>query len=273
MKNRVNLGLVGVVVLLAAVAGILFWQNGNLASAERCAAGRSCQTTVSGDGLKLNVVSVDQADIFFNIQAEYPQISGADPAFNAKIAATVNGLIDKFKTEAKDDFAARNATRPVGQASLSNPDEPFDFIAAWTPAQFGPRYASFMVDIYYFSGGAHGTDQVFAFNYDLQNQKEITISDFMGSPANLDKLAKLSRDQVISQLQANGLQANDSLTQMTNDGTKAVPDNYRNFNFGYGKFTVYFEQYQVAPGSAGTVTLNFYKSDLDQAGIATSYLN
>lgn len=273
MKNKIVLGLEVGVLALAVLAVFLYWQNDKLAVAERCAAGRSCQAVGLGNGVKMGIVALDQTDSFYNIQAEYPQIEGADMAFNAKIASTVNRMIDTFKKEARDNFDARNSTLPAGQPVLQKPEEPFDFVASWTPAQFGPKYASFEIDIYYFSGGAHGADHIFVFNYDLQNQKEITIGDFLGSQTNLDKLAKLSQDQVTAQLQSNGLQANDSLAQMIQDGTKATSDNYRNFIFGYGKLIIFFEQYQVAPGSVGSVTINIYKDDLERAGINTDFLN
>jgi len=268
MGNKITLVLGIGVVALAGLASFLYWQNVNLAAAKQ----EGAVSGVTAGGTRMSVVTVSQADDFYNIQAEYPQFDGADPSFNGKISSTVDGLIAGFKKEAKDNFDARNATMPPGNSPLQKPQEPFDFIAAWTPAQSGPRYVSFMADIYYFSGGAHGTDQIFAFNYDLQNKKEITIADFLGSADNLDKLAKLSRDQITEQLKSDGLQMDDSLTRMIDDGTKATPDNYRNFTFGYGKLTVYFEQYQVAPGSAGSLTVVFYKNDLDQEGINTSYL-
>jgi hypothetical protein len=223
--------------------------------------------------VRMSVVTISQTDDFYNIQAEYPQFEGADPGFNQKIADTVNGQINAFKKEAKDNFDARNSTLPAGQSSLANPAEPFDFIAAVTPAQYGPDYESFMIDIYYFSGGAHGIDQIFAFNYDLKNKKEIKITDFLGSAENLAKLASLAQNQVTAQAQANGLQINDSLKQMINDGTAATADNYRNFTFGYSKLTVYFEQYQAGPGSSGMITATFYKSDLDQSSIKSTYLD
>ena len=228
---------------------------------------------ISPNTVPMSVVSVTQSDSFYDIQAEYPQFTGIDPAFNQKISSLVTSQIDSFKKEAKDNFDARNATVPPGQKPLKNPEQPFDFIASMTPAQFSPSYVSFMIDIYYFSGGANGADQIFAFNYDLKNKKEISILDFTGSQAGLDKLASLAQAQVTSQLQSNGLQIDGTLKQMIADGTKATPDNYSNFTFGYGKLTVYFEQYQAAPGSAGTITTTFYKTDLDQGSINSSYLN
>ena len=262
-----------VVVILAAVLWSSYQNNAK-------SAGSSAKTAVTGIGpaispnvVPMSVVSVTQSDGFYNIQAEYPQFSGVDPAFNKKISSLINDQIKSFQKESKDNFDARNATMPAGQKPLKSPEQPFDFIASMTPAQFSPAYVSFMIDIYYFSGGANGIDQIFAFNYDLKNKKEISITDFAGSQAGLDKLASLAQSQVTSQLQSNGLQIDSTLKQMIADGTKSTSDNYSNFTFGYGKLTVYFEQYQAAPGSAGTITTVFYKSDLDQNSINSSYLN
>lgn len=269
MKNKIILILVSGIIVLAALSAVLYWRSAQLAAEKN---NQSCFLPSQANGVRMSVASVSQSDGFYNIQAEYPQFDAADPAFNQKIAGLINSELANFKKEAKDNFDARNETMPAGQPVLQNPEQPFDFIAVWTPAQFGPRYLSFMIDIYYFSGGAHGIDQIFAFNYDLENKKEITIDDFLGSADNLNKLAAMAQEQVTTQLQSNGLQSNDSLTQMIQDGTKPVLENYRNFTFGYGKLAIYFEQYQAAPGSAGTLTVNFYKNDLEQNAISSTYL-
>jgi hypothetical protein len=271
--KKIILVLVAGVIVLAALSAFLYQRYSELAVV--AGFGKTTQACPSGQSsaVAMSVVSVNQSDSFYNIQAEYPQFGCADAAFNQKIANVVIGKIDAFKKEAKDNFDARNATMPAGQPPLQNPEQPFDFVATMTPAQFSPHYESFMIDVYYFSGGAHGIDQIFSFNYDMANKKEITIGDFLSSQAGLDKLATLSLAQVTSQLQSSGLQIDPSVTQMVADGTKATADNYRNFTFGYGKLTVYFEQYQVAPGVYGTMTVNFFKNDLTQDGINASYLD
>lgn len=269
MKNKISL-ILAIVAIVGMGAG-LYWQYGKLL---KCGDSQVCAPdSMPANSVGMSVVTVEQSDSFYDIRAEYPQFDSADATFNKKIADTVNGLVDVFQKEAKNNFDARNATMPPGQPVLQNPAEPFDFIAAVTPAQYSPDYESFMIDVYYFSGGAHGIDQILAFNYDLKNKKEITIVDFLGSADNLAKLAQMAQSQVAAQVQSSGLQLNDSLKQMIADGTAATAGNYRNFTFGYGKLTVYFEQYQVAPGSAGTIKIDFYKNDLEQNGINTNFIN
>jgi hypothetical protein len=275
MKNKyINLFLALGVIGLAILSAVLYERYAELSAVvNRGNADQTCLNAAQADTVRMSVVTVSQSDGFYNIKAEYPQFDCVDPVFNQKISGLVNGKIDSFKKEAKDNFDARNATMPAGQPAMQNPEQPFDFIATMTSAQLSPRYESFMIDIYYFSGGAHGIDQVYAFNYDLANKKEIAIGDFLGSPAALDKLAAMSKDQVAAQLQSNGLQADESLAKMIQDGTKAAPDNYRNFTFGYGKLTVYFEQYQAAPGAYGTLVVDFFKNDLTRNAISTNYLD
>ena len=184
--NKIKFVLGAGIVVLAGALWFLYRRYVNEAGAlAKCNASQACVTNQNqANDVKMSIVSVAQSDSFYNIKAEYPQFEGADVAFNKKIVDTVNGQIAAFKKEAKDNFDARNATMPAGQAKLENPEQPFEFIASWTPAQFDTRYESFMIDVYYFSGGAHGIDQIFAFNYDLQNKKEITVADFLGSAAN-----------------------------------------------------------------------------------------
>lgn len=273
MENKRIISILAVgVAVLAVLSAYLYQRNTELKASVK--PDDTVQTCLGqSDAVAMSVVSVNQSDSFYNIKAEYPQFGCADPAFNQKIADLVNGQITAFKKEAKDNFDARNATMPEGQVLLEKPEQPFDFVASMTPAQFSPKYESFVIDIYYFSGGAHGIDRIFAFNYDLAGKKEITIGDFMASQDNLDKLAAMAKEQVAAQMQSSGSPADASLAQMIADGTKATGDNYRNFTFGYGKLTIYFEQYQVAPGAYGTVTVNFFQNDLIQNSITTSYLD
>jgi hypothetical protein len=271
MANKNIFILVLAAAVLAGLSAFLCWQNGRVAVGPEGTDIEQVSSTVRNGGVKMSVVSASQSDNFYNIQAEYPQFDDADPAFNQKIADLVKGQIENFKKEAKDNFDARNATMPEGEPILQEPEQPFDFIATWTQDRSGASYLSFVFDIYYFSGGAHGIDQIFAFNYDLENKKEITISDFLGSAESLDKLSKMAQDQVASQLQSNGMEMDDSMAQMVREGTRSTSENYRNFTFGSDKLTLYFEQYQAAPGAAGTIKIVFSKDDLERNGIVSNY--
>jgi hypothetical protein len=181
--------------------------------------------------------------------------------------------IDTFKKNTKDNWDARIATNPPGQSVPEIPSVPFDFIANWEPVQLNKEYLSFAINIYYFSGGAHGINKVCAFNYDIVQKKKLTINDFLGNSLQaLQELSQISAQQVTSQLQSSGVQIDDSLIQMIQQGTKPVLDNYNNFNFNYNSLIIYFQQYQVAPGYVGPVTITIFKNILYEKSIMSDYL-
>ena len=224
-------------------------------------------------GLEMSISSISQTDNFYNIQVEYPQFRDIAAAFNDQVSAFITGEIDTFKKNTKDNWDARIATTPPGQTVPENPAAPFDFIANWKPVQLNKEYLSFVINIYYFSGGAHGLNEVYAFNYDIVQKKELTINDFLGnSPQALQELSQIAAQQVTSQLQSSGVQIDDVLTQMIQQGTKPTLDNYHNFNFNYNSLTIYFQQYQVAPGYVGPVTITIFKNTLDENSIMSDYL-
>jgi hypothetical protein len=224
-------------------------------------------------GASMSVASVHQKDAFYNIQAEYPQFASADADFSKSIADLINSKIETFKKEAKENYEARVATAPEESPLPETPTQPFDFIAEWKPAQINGDYISFVINLYYFVGGAHGANEIYAFNYDVKEQKQISILDFLNSSQDsLDKLAQLAEQDVTLQLQSSGMQMDDFLTQMIQQGTAATEDNYKNFTFNYNSLTIYFQQYQVAPGAAGSITSVFYKNTLDANSIRSDYL-
>lgn len=219
-------------------------------------------------GLQASVVSINQKDSFFNIRAEYPQFKTASKEFNSKISKLIEDRISQFKKESQDNWQARRAT---DSSIPENPDVPFDFIAAWSPAQLNDKYLSFSLTTYYFSGGAHGATLIDAFNYDVKQNKEITIEDLIGK-GNLDKFSQLAKQEVQAQLQGAGLELDESINQMIEQGTSSNLDNYQNFNFNSNAVIVYFQQYQVAPGYLNILIATIYKQELEQNSVSSPYL-
>jgi hypothetical protein len=251
-----------IIIIILAAAVVWFVKN------ERVS------TEISAEkDLEMSISSISQTDNFYSIQVEYPQFGDIAAAFNDQVSSFITGEINTFKKNTKDNWDARIATTPPGQTVPENPAAPFDFIANWKPVQLNKEYLSFVINIYYFSGGAHGLNEVYAFNYDIVQKKEITINDFLGnSPQALQELSQIAAQQVISQLQSSGVQIDDVLTPMIQQGTKPTLDNYHNFNFNYNSLTIYFQQYQVAPGYVGTVTITIFKNTLDENSIMSDYL-
>jgi len=252
--------LITIIVIIAA--GVVIWgiQSGKF--------------FVEENSLPMSVKSVYQADNFYNIQAEYPQFKNADESFNKKISDLITEEIDNFKKEAKANWEARVETATPENPVPENPEEPFDFIGTWDSTQINDKYISFVINLYYYTGGAHGINIVYTFNYDIKQKKEISILDFLNSPQeSLAKLATLTAQDIAWQLEIYDSTPNaDFIKQMIEDGTKPTEENYKNFNFSYNALTIYFQQYQVAPGSAGIMKVTFYKNTLDTNSISSDCL-
>jgi len=226
------------------------------------------------EGVSMSVRSISENDGFYNVQAGYPQFSDVLPSFNDKISSLITERIAMFKESARENWDARIATALPGEIVPEIPEAPFDFIAEWKPVQLNEEYLSFVMDIYYYSGGAHGTSETHAFNYDIIEGKEITIEDFLGnSQQAFENLSQISAEQVAYQLQSAGLEMDDFVTQMIEQGTEPSVENYSSFNFNHNSLTIYFQQYQVAPGADGLITITIFKDTLAENSILSGYLD
>ncbi len=223
--------------------------------------------------LPVNIQSIQESDSFFRVQAEYPQFQTAGPDFNQEIATLISDKIDSFKKQSVDSWKARLDTMPADKPVPQNPEEPFEFIASWEAAQLNNKYLSLVIKIYYFSGGAHGNEEICAFNYDMLQKKKIGIEDFFYSPQEaLKKISEISAQDIVNQLQSRGWREDDSLKEMLSQGTAPLFENFRNFNFDSHNLIIYFQRYQVAPGAVGSLTVRVSRQMLEQNSLQSDYL-
>ena len=256
-NNRVLILFLSVICLLT----IELWIN------------KACGQQPAISSLPMSLQSIVESDKFLRIQAEYPQFETATPSFNQRISSLISGKISSFKKESLDNWGARLKTLSPGESVPKHPETPFDFIASWQRAQLNNRYLSFVIKIYYFTGGAHGSEEIHAFNYDMIMKKEININDFLGySQEALPRISKISAQDITSQLQSMGWKEDDNLTEMVNQGTAPVPENFKNFNFNSYSLIVYFQRYQVAPGATGSLTVTIPRITLQKDSVRSDYL-
>jgi hypothetical protein len=260
-------------LVLVAVAVVIFWKP---AVKETESNNNLPQNTTSTLGNQQNAPKVfatatviSQKDNFYDIKAEYPQFTEVNPAFNKQISDLISEKISAFKKDAQEYWTARKATASPGEVIPENPEEPFDFIASWTRTQVNDEYISFVLNIYYFSGGAHGITEIRAFNYDVGKNKTISITEFLGK-SSLSKLSQAVRSEYPG-MDENG-DPDPALDQMIQAGTQPVVDNFKEFNFNSNSLIIYFQQYQVAPGSYGPVTITMPESMLEKYAITSDYL-
>ncbi|MCK9578400.1 DUF3298 and DUF4163 domain-containing protein [bacterium] len=219
----------------------------------------------------ITVSTISQSDEIFNINAQYPQFSLVNPSFNKKISDLINTRLSEFKKSSQENLKAMKETITVGEPM---PDWKFYFKADWEPAQINKDYISVVVNVYSFSGGAHGDSEVYTFNYDLASKKEITFSNFIGdSQENLKTISRLAIEDLVNQ-RANFGETNskDIKKELEEGGAAPIFDNFNYFTFDNDMVTVYYQKYQVGAGAMGIMKTSFQKSYLIDQSISSKYL-
>jgi hypothetical protein len=206
---------------------------------------------VKREGLPMRIVSVKENTRLYDLRAEYPQFDSADPAWNSEIQSYVTGRIADFKKTAEENWQARNATAPEGEAKKEFPDVPFIFSIAWSPEKLDEDSASFILRLEAFEGGANTRQEIKTFNYDFGKGKPIALADLFPEEGDgyLQKISKYARTVLISKLTADF--EGGAPTDMIESGTEPTIENFENFTFTDQAVMFYFPKYQVAPGVAG----------------------
>lgn len=128
---------------------------------------------------------------------------------------------------------------------------------------------SYVFNTYEFTGGAHGINVVNTFTFD--NKGKINIEDILDfSNGNGVKLSKILAKKIIPEgdemINEDMLMTGLGITYLKSDGSIDkekcncdgfyIGSNFQNFYINDTGITFLFGQYQVAPGAAGTVSVN-----------------
>ena len=177
---------------------------------------------------------IAQADL------DIPEVDG-QPKLNSMISKQINSWYDNFISEAELN---RQMAEEYGQ--------PFTFETQWKVPMNNEECTSLLLSSYQFTGGANGVEQMASFTWNKITQKIMPLESFLPlvlTEPSLESLAAVCRAELTTALSA----AHDSnLQEMIQAGTEPVAENYQIFTISEEGLTIYFQKYQVAPGSAGT---------------------
>lgn len=189
------------------------------------------------------MISVAQDSYLLSVSGSYPQFMQADAGFNQKIATMVTGGIADFKKAVNDDYQAR--LKIGGDEFQKQFEQGGMYTLSWKAeiVQSNDRFISVIIRQEGYTGGAHGYHLITSYNYDVKNNKELMITDFMS----LADASAQSRIQLKEKFQENG--GFDAVVEsMIDDGTESdSSENFKVFTFIPKSLTVYFPEYQVAP--------------------------
>ena len=126
----------------------------------------------------------------------------------------------------------------------------FEFDMDSSPVYEDANHISFLLNVYQFTGGAHGTTSLIPVTYSKQTKKLLSLEEAV-QPTRKDWLSALSTEA--------RKQLNDQVKKQTfvsdedwiNKGTEPSKENFSVFKLEKNAVRIIFSQYQVGPYSSG----------------------
>lgn len=182
----------------------------------------------------------------YKLTAQTPQLTGSDDprvaAFNQRLQDLVTKEVDAFRKNFQELPVTEYSSGSSLEVSYTLVSQVYDF---W----------SFKFDFSFYSdGAAHPGLYSITINYDLNQGKELALSDlFIPNSNYLDLISKYCVAELSKQPFADS---------MFLEGADPKPENYRTWIFTSKELIIYFDEYQVAPYAAGPQTVNIPLSEL-----------
>ena len=183
----------------------------------------------------------------YEITISYSQIKG----LNNSSEKGYNNLLKSFIRAQSDSF----------KVWMEDWDSPPDF-------EYGSFYdlndtvlysdsrivSTLFYELDYFAGAAHPSNNNYSFNYDLEKNKEITLSDiFQGNYLKL--LSEICIEEISKSKKDYDAEFNTADDEWLNSGAGPDEKNFKVFNITKDKFIITFPTYQVASYAEGPQTV------------------
>lgn len=187
----------------------------------------------------------------FKIDATYPYIAGQD-AFNKLASDYINSQIADFKNNSLQNDNAVKETDPTTYAQYPRQ---YDFMASYEKGLTNENIISVVIQIYSFTGGAHGATTYKQINYDVKNKKEIKLADiFVGQKDYLQKISDFCVADLTKQINEKAGEGS-AQSSWISDGAGPKEENFSVFLINKDNIIIYFPQYQVAAYALGSFTV------------------
>jgi hypothetical protein len=169
----------------------------------------------------------------YHVEIVYPKIHNA----SNESKRDFNNLIRDFVESKKADF--------MKEVTSGDYDDrmPFEFYVSFDVDYSNDHFISVAFYTYYFLGGAHGSTIGYSFNYDLDYNRNLKLSDiFEGNYLNIIS------DYCIKELLKDDEYADNDWIK---EGAGPKEENFAAFTLNNEGLVIHFQQYQVLPYAAG----------------------
>lgn len=160
-----------------------------------------------------------------------------------------------FVQKINNDFVSQygSLTKAEADKMQIRADEQYELYIS-TKTYTSNKTVSYVLEVYEYTGGAHGGTSVSSFTYDLSG-KLVNQSDVL-LPGSLTKISDMARQYFYN---SEGEYANKS---MIDDGVKPIQDNYSAWYLTDKYLVFIFGQYQVGPYVLGIQEYKITKTDI-----------
>lgn len=192
----------------------------------------------------------------YTVNIEYPQISGIENSDQEKIINTaILKKMDSLIADFRKEVSGINTTylpKEVLQSSLYVRSKVFLLTNKYVSIEFT------ISDMQ--AGAAHPTNYTETFNYDLQNTKELAISDLFRKDSQfIEKLSQISITSLIEQNQ----KAEFTQEYWIKQGASPKLANFEKFLLTNDSLIIIFDTYQVAPYASGVQQVSIPYKNID----------
>ncbi len=192
---------------------------------------------------------------YTDVNIMYPVISGleneaAQTAINQALKAHVDQSIALTKKQIQE------AGKP------DSPNLQYEVDSGYKVTYNQNGVISFLLNDYGYLGGAHGGNTLTGMTFSLKNGKALKLDDLLKSNASYrQNLKKLLQNEIKKQ---GGVE--DGTLDSFNDLSKNSSAYLNNYYLTEQGFTIFFQQYAIAPYAAGNPEFNFTFNQLLKAG-------
>ena len=174
--------------------------------------------------------------ISYEADIDYP-VFEKEPLLNAQVSDIVQKNLEAFNSEF---FSAEAPAYP----------QAFEFDIDSSSVYEDANHISFLLNVYQFTGGAHGTTSLIPVTYSKQTKKLLSLEEAV-QPTRKDWLSALSteaRKQLNDQVKKQTFASDED---WINKGTEPSKENFSVFKLEKNAVRIIFSQYQVGPYASG----------------------
>lgn len=233
--------IIGVISLVILVCGILFliWFLNSRNTTNNVAPSNTTSQPVENNPQN-NTADVSctidsspskETTVAYETDINFPTVSGCD----SKAQDDLNQYISDAINQSSKDVKFTDPDLTVGKNTLT-----LDFKVILNTKKF----ISILISGYEYLGGAHGMNIFIPINYDMVNNKELSIAD-IGKTTFINKLSAYSIPALKEKLN------DSSLDSTIESGASAIAENFGVFNVSKEGLIITFTDYQIGPYALG----------------------